>query len=187
MKQSQILAVVCSCLFSLLIGINSQAQAVTLYDEGMSGDLPIPPGQPLGMLASPAISSVIGGLPGGGDIDEFIFMIGPGSQLSSIILVDWSTTFTSTNFSMLLDGVVKSPGNPSNIGVDILTTFWSSPLGPGIHTFRLLTGTFVISNYQLDFVTTSTISTVPEPSTKLLMGSGLLGLVGWQYRKKRLE
>lgn len=41
-----------------------------------------------------------------------------------------------------------------------------------------------VSNWLVRDVTTAS---VPEPSTFLLLGSGLVGLAGWQFRKKQLK
>ena len=156
------------------------SHATPIYDEGVSGDLPtIGSGIHLGTLTVGS-STVTGMMPGGNDKDEFTFDIGVGSVLSSIILVDWATIHTGLSFAMQLDGVEEQPGNPANIGTDILTAFWSSPVAPGTHTFALRTGSGNITNYQLDFVTTA----VPEPASLTLMGLGLAGL-GVTRRKRK--
>ena len=179
--KSHILGAVCVSIFSFLLSTNSQVHASVIYDEGVSGDLPNSFNiyLPLGSLASPGTSSVVGSLHPH-DHDNFSFVIDPGFELSAIILADWQTTFTANFFNMSLDGATSNPGNPSNIGVNILNTFLGGPVGAGTHTFRLWTASGVISNYQLDFVTSAV---VPVPAGVWLFGSGLIGLIGIARRK----
>ena len=46
-------------------------------------------------------------------------------------------------------------------------------------------GTFVLSGTGQWFPPSPAANPVPEPSTMLLLGSGLVGLVGWQMRKRK--
>ncbi len=89
----------------------------------------------------------------------------PGSELVQILV---ATIFNGDDWEVsgFLDGAV--PGAISN-----------GPNGGN------LIGEFVLSGTGQWTPQISGTNPVPEPSTMILMGSGLVGLVGWQMRKRK--
>ena len=61
-------------------------------------------------------------------------------------------------------------------GINSVTTYTFGDLNPGVHTARELSG---------QQIGTLAIASVPEPSSLMLFGSGVLGLVGVIRRKLR--
>ncbi len=107
--------------------------------------------------------------------------------------VDWGTTSPYSDYNYF--GVTDTSGNGGSFEITLAQTFdadWQSYL----HTFSnagsgtLYFGSQNVGDEYLDSiaffdnVSSSTISPVPEPTTMVLLGFGILGLAGVSRRKK---
>ncbi|MCE9547398.1 MAG: PEP-CTERM sorting domain-containing protein [Planctomycetia bacterium] len=157
--------------------------STVVYNEGVSGDAGVNASSVnLGSLAA-GHNRVLGGNPDF-DGDDFTLTIAPGFQLDSIQV---------ENYTALGSAAIQTPslGNTTlssaSVGQDFLNlASIPQPIGPGTYMFRATTGTGGPTTYQFDFQVSavSEASAVPEPSTFILAGLGLMGLGFVALRKK---
>jgi len=97
-------------------------------------------------------------------------VLGTGILLTNTVtdLASNPTTFNSSSFSFTAD----------SLSTNLVFSDFTS-----------LAGSFAVDSLldNVSVTQTSAPATVPEPSTMLLLGTGLAGLVGWQYRKKQVK
>lgn len=141
---------------------------------------------------------------GFGQIDEIYTTSGPGGTIdrTTDYGIDWSITVAQDSYldmATAWDDYV--PGDVFGLVVDGSSTAWTTTstdssgyfhgiyedlfLSAGTHTITLdvLSG-LTYGGAWASFTGTTAIDPVPEPSTIMLMGIGLLGLVG--FSRKRL-
>ncbi len=83
-----------------------------------------------------------------------------------------------------LAGLVDTPGgNWFTVDVATMTSNPSDFLGITLITWFQNSGSLMIDNLVYDKA--NDVAPIPEPSTMLLLGSGLAGIVGWRYRKQQ--
>ena len=114
------------------------------------------------------------------------------------VTINWGLGFGDANVAIDFDSPVNNPaagsgswagGGIFNFGAGILT--WDDVInlsyGTGVLTLALndLGGLLNGDPFIISGTLTNSIAPVPEPSTILLMGAGLLGLVG--YSRKRFS
>lgn len=92
----------------------------------------------------------------------------------------WTFTLTDTANSDMLNGVGSEVGVPGDDGIETTYTFsvnWSGMIG-GVSGSGIdqTTVTFIDSNGKVESAAISDITSAPEPSSLLLLGSGLLGM-----------
>lgn len=167
------------------------AQAGTIYDEAISGDLTGNRLAPLNLGTLTPGSNLLIGQAGNADRDYFTITIATGQTLTNLNLVTYSggdrvgfigvqtgTIITedpnSANVANLLGWTHFGPGG-APAGSDILDDIGNGPgaigfsgaLGPGTYSFWVQQlGT--LTGYTFDFVV------VPAPSAACAMGLGLL-------------
>ncbi|MDD2874317.1 MAG: PEP-CTERM sorting domain-containing protein [Azoarcus sp.] len=186
---------------------SSSALAGLVYDEAASGDFSNAPLSPtaLGPLAV-GTSTVFGNLlntsPTEEDgLDVFSFVVAVGTEVSKI-LFGFNASAYPGGANVYLVGGPNSAGtslgslNSSNAsltsGDDLFTnaTFgFGGPLTEGTYTFDLrgFGAGMGLDSYSLDFVVAdlNAPQTVPEPSSILLVGLGVLGLSAARARRRR--
>ena len=138
------------------------------------------------------------------DRDYFTITVASGYELSSLVLTQFDTSpSTNLGFIAVSSGAsfATPPASPNpalllgyalvgtaHVGTDILddlgaaagTIGFSGALGSGTYSFWAQDNTAFDEDWTLTFVT----SPIPEPSTGLLMG---LGLVGLSARRRALR
>ncbi len=193
-----------SRLFSaavLAAGLCASAQATTVWDEAVSGDLANLGATPTAVsfgLGSNVIRGTTGrDAAGVVDRDYFTFTVAAGWQLETLTVLPGSTFLggAAASFIGMQVGPVMTVDpdsgsatgllgwwlyNENDIGNDILQQMGSSPGAVG-YTGALPAGTYTVwvqetgtgvAAYGFDFAVTQ----VPEPATALLMLAGVAGL-----------
>lgn len=173
----------------------SIANSTVIYDESVNGDATSTVssaliGANVGTLSTGAneiLGTGTGTLGAGSDFDDYIFMIAPGSTVSSI-------SFTTSLF--LLGGQSLGYGADLYKENTFLSSFAMTNFGPGTFSafaasMPLDAGPYRIDNRQIPEVDTfnytwtinADANAVPAPATLALIGMGLADL-GWSRHKK---
>lgn len=182
-----------TCLAAALLAATTAAQAATVWDEALQGDLSNNGRAPTNIAMTAGHNQVIGTMGNAGsgvERDYFNFTIPVGHELTSLWLLPTTDVSGGASFLALQSGpqvTVSTTGagvealygfnhyGADLIGQDILATIvgpQKAPLPAGTWSVWIQeTGGPV--RYGLDFVITSA---VPEPATALSLGLGLLGL-----------
>jgi hypothetical protein len=168
-----------------------RAEAGTLWDESVSGDLSGDQSAPNAFTLSPGTNAVIGSLrtSSSADSQDWITLTVPGGMsLSAVVLKSYSSTdqqgFTGVQDGTNFVGSTVDPASylgyshfgtgPGNIGQDILPTMstvvgaqgFTPPLGSGPYTFLIQQTGSAATSYEFDYVV------VPEPTTVTLVALG---------------
>lgn len=115
------------------------------------------------------------------------YNLGGGAPLSGVLQLNVAGIADTGLVRLLADGVEIGTMNFPNGGTTAHELFFPVPLhvldGSTLFTFSNGGGPFEDS-FIIDF-TKLTIETdvIPEPSTWLLLGTGLAGIIGWRLRK----
>lgn len=124
----------------------------------------------------------------------------PSDGTSPPFTVQWLGSILNTDYTTLLangtlDGIASDPGNCCTGSYD--DWYYTAPLTLGNGTWRFFTGTnccYDTMTAPVDVTLTGITSVppgtgpgdpVPEPSTILLMGSGLAGLAAWRRKRNQ--
>ena len=144
----------------------------------------------LGVRGAPAISG--SGRVNLGDVLIFTFANSFTAALKTV-------TFRNGKFDIFtldVDGnplITGAPGNfsdnPLATGNDVVDF---DSIGIGARTgntfaFRVLNGGGGGNDYRIGRITFESVGVIPEPSTVILFGTGLLALLGWQGRRRWLQ
>jgi hypothetical protein len=161
----------------LLVGAEaSRADSIVLTSQGggvFGYGVQLDPG-------SPGVAAV------NGDTLVFTGLFGV-TGASAAPTTGFTATFTSTSVTFTeTGGGATTPSNPTGLSEDIADLFLidSADTSVGNVSYVALTTTGTLSGLALGPVTPpQSTSAVPEPSTMVLAGSGLLGLAGAVRRR----
>lgn len=125
-------------------------------------------------------------------------IIAPTGFANSLVKADFTNNLFSEITPLITYYVTEDISNSSSHKVDLTYNFTSANLTtlqtyltdatPGSYYRDIALGLDPDCHFQLDKITFSVsddVTSVPEPATMLLMGSGLAGLIGAARRKKR--
>lgn len=162
------------------------AQAATVYDEAVHGDLSNDHMNPTSISLGVGQNLISGStvhIPSL-DRDFFTITIGPGQTLTAIVLSSYTNTddqsffgmttgsaFTGLGFSDLSSWALIGAQPGLLIGDNLLTFLTGGPLGPGAHSFWLQE-TDGSTTYTLDYQ----VAAVPLPVALPLFLSGLVAM-----------
>ena len=202
----QVLAV-----WTLALASAGPAAAISVYDEAVDPDFSNSRAAPTAVtfgLGQNDVFGVTGSSPASGvDRDYFTFAIPAGSALVSLTVLNVGLSAGNASFLGLQAGATVTVDpvgaalpnaaapllgykllSPADIGLDILPNIataasaagFTPPLGPGQYSVWLQDGNSAPSTYALRF----DVSTVPEPGTILLIGTGIVALGRLQRRER---
>lgn len=190
-------------LLGLALAAGSAAQAATVYDEGVSGDLSNVGATPNPLAFAPGDNRIFGSTGRGTndvvDRDYFTFTVLPGFVLSAIEVLPGTTSIGGRSLSFIgmeagnqmtvLPTSMSAAGllgwrhySPADINTDILddmaipvagSSGFTTPLGSGAYSIWIQETAVGSANYGFNF----RLSAVPEPETwaMLILGFGFLG------------
>jgi hypothetical protein len=189
------------------------ATAGTVWNEAINGDLSDNPLAPTVVSFAPGPNDVIGqagnavNSPLGVDQDFFTFTVPTGYSLTSLIPISVVFQDPSDNASFLglqsgsqitvnvLPPFTDATGllgwrhvDPSDNGTNILPAMGVADFGATGFTGPLSAGPYSVwiqDDHPVDYVLRFNISPVPEPSTVLLMLTGLAALMGMRLYRRR--
>ena len=179
-------AVMFAVLLVFSMSLTATVWAAVVYDESVNGDLSNDENAPTTLSFSVGSNQLLGSVGVNDRDDYFNFIIAPGQTVDSIILDSYVSSGQTQTQSSSIDAWAffipfQFPGFSGTFGInDIGNEIGLGVLPPGSYSFLLNEGGFAaVADYTFSFNVSS--SPVPSPSTMLLMGTGLLGLIG--YRK----
>lgn len=189
-------------LLAVLLGLNGAANAASVWDESINGDLSNDPAAPTPVTFMVGDNLVSGTMGAPDDARDYLsFSIGPGQSLVALILMDLTSEMGDlVGFHALNAGdssFIPGPdtadsflgGNhldDSDICDDLLPdlaaaplagTGFDVPLGPGTYSYVIQQTGMDLNSYSLKF------QVVPVPAAAWLFGSAL-GLLGWLRRRQ---
>lgn len=195
MSHHSYVSVLCAVGFGFVVAlfIAPTAQAVVIYDEAVSGDLPdVGPGPVLNLLQGPD-SEVKGELvPPGDETDKFEFVVPPGFKVDDIIVEVEPGPLDPNTFIMRIEIEVAPtepvfpwdiirwsifnatpPGGTSLADTPPVSTIPSPiedllPFIPSVEPYRFKMSVNEDPVWSVTFLT----SPIPEPTTLLLLASG---------------
>ncbi len=188
-------------VISLFLGTGNNVFALT-YSESSDGELgDVWPSPDIGPLELG--NNTVSGTMGSSDTDDsFYFTLSDGMKLTGISM-DFSTNYNDDNvdgyemanisWNLIEDGedsAVYYTGSINMLGIIKPFVFNNLPdLNPGdyrmANDIMFYTGDSWTTSYTLNFQVDSTAAPIPEPTTMLLFGTGLVGLAG--IARKKME
>ena len=186
-------------LVTLLLVLWPLAGHALDYDEAILGDLSSEPGAPTAITLDRGSNLVIGNVNGLSDVRDYLtFTLRDGDVLSELRQIEWvdaDLPFLPGNrgYHALISGPTSLIPSATNVGdflggdhmdqlesgTDLLAilagaplagTGFATPLGAGTYSYHVQQTGPNGNNYILEFVV------IPEPSTALLLGGGLIAL-----------
>jgi len=174
-------------------GVISGAQAATIWNESMDGDLSNSFGAPTYIGALGVGNFDVYGSMASRDEDVFNWTLS-GSELVSVTVIQWDTSHPNSSFYFDGTNALLPPAkDPSDLSRFILNPgVIGSPLFDlrGIDksgsAFSIAT---LVGNAEVDYgfrIKTTALSVVPLPAALPLYGAGLavMGFIGWRRKRK---
>lgn len=199
-----------SIVLLFLISLAGSVSAVTWNEVGDAGDTPLTAQTPIG---TGALNTIIGTISSGTDTDVFRIYI-PDPNIFAVTMDGTALSVDNDTELYILDALGNLvfndddggpgwlsqanagalAGRPGGIYLVAYNLFSSIPenaqlnpvTGWTVNPFHSQTGTVQLNLTGAEFVpqTAAETASVPEPSTWLLLGSGLVGFSVWSRRSK---
>ena len=172
-------------MLAVILGAPVPAMALVVYDENISGDL-TNLDMPIQFTLRTGSNEIIGAVQSPFDVfDPFAFTVLRGQQLDALILLLLLRPVAITLFAGPIPLVPNDIGGvvaqPSDVGRDLLPLMGLPPLSTGVYSVRIFAGFELEHPYRIDL----RVSSVPEPTTLILVSIGLAGFLvarGWKRR-----
>jgi hypothetical protein len=167
------------------------AAAVTIWDEGVNGDLSSDPAAPTDLAVGLGTNSITGTT--AGDMDFFTITVPDGANFTQLLLTSFESTDDLAFLAIQSGPVITDLSTPDNllgwlhasaafVGTNILDDIalgagalgFTVPLGPGTYTLWMQqTGAELVA-YGFDLIIEP--AAVPEPAMAALFALGLCAL-----------